>query len=102
MEELYLKEKEFQKYLTDNHYTLIAPVNPNLFEPFIKTINKIAPSNVFSTIDDSLSNKDAVKVAIQNFPPQTEYQIYVIISGRGMMLHATLEEYCERYKIKFE
>jgi hypothetical protein len=100
MEELYLKENEFQRHLKENHYTLIAPVDLNLFEPFIKTINKIAPSSVFSTIDDSLSNKDAVKGAIQNFPPQTKYQIYVILSSGGMMLHATLEEYCERYKIK--
>ncbi|MDQ6528251.1 hypothetical protein [Flavobacterium sp. LHD-85] len=101
MEELFLEEDRFQKHLNDNHYTLIAPVDLNLFEPFIKTINEIAPSSFFGSIDDALKNREAVRIAIQNFPPQTEYKVYVIISMGGMMLHATLEEYCERHNIQY-
>lgn len=103
LEQLIEEQAKFEPYLKDTDYTFIGPVNQNLFEPFMKNANLIAPMKGFPRkIKDFLSNKDAILKAIALLPPQTELRIYVITDrSNDILFHSTIEEYCKRQNIKY-
>lgn len=97
-------ENKFQKYLKPKDYTFIGPSEIDLLETFIKNVNMIAPSNIFnSSLHKSLSNKVAVLNALKSLPNNIECRIYVIVaSNEQFLIHSTIEEYCDRFKIDYE
>lgn len=105
MEELFQKEERFQKHLVKStHYTLIGPSDFNELSAFIKIVNKLAPPNIFSvSLHDSLSNKNAVRRALEVFKFQSEPMIHVYFKESGNLIGSvSLERYCRDYKINFE
>ncbi|SIS68781.1 hypothetical protein SAMN05421789_104217 [Kaistella chaponensis] len=103
IENLIEEQSKFEPYLKDTDYTFIGPVDQNLFEPFMKNANLIAPIKGYSRkIKDFMSDKSAVSTALALLPIGTELRIYVIIDkSEDILFHSTIEEYCERMKITY-
>lgn len=77
LDELIKKEENFQVKLKPNEYTFIGPKDPNSLPTFYNLVNEIAPTSFFSTMHDSLKNKESVRKALTllgNIP----LQIYII------------------------
>ncbi len=104
LEELSDRQERFEPYLKNGHYSFIGPVDQNLFEPFMKTVNRFAPVKSFSrSIHDVLSNKQAVQKTLGMFPDTIELRIYVVQkSDSQILLHDTIEGYCEKNNVDFE
>lgn len=103
-EEVFELEQRFQPFLLRNDYTFVGPIDQNLFEPFMKNANLIAPVVAFSrSIHHALSNKQATLQACRLLPKNTALRVYVIISNDyDMLVHADIEEYCRRNKVDFK
>src|ERR1700761_6028994 len=79
LQELIELEERFQPHLLNNDYTFIGPADGNLWEPFFKRANNLAPVVSFSrSIHDALSDKDATRQALTIFPPGTPLRIFVV------------------------
>ena len=101
-EKIFAQEEDFQPYLLENHYTFVAPINGDLLDKFIKITNEIAPPNVFHTIHNVLSNRNATKKALEFLPPDTQLRVYVIIPNNDtFLIHATIDDYCKRYNVDY-
>ena len=103
-EDVFELEVRFQPYLLKNDYTFVGPLDQNLFQPFMKNANLIAPVVAFSrSIHHALSNKQATLQACRLLPQGTPLKVYVVVSnGHDMLMHADIEEYCRRNKIDFQ
>ncbi|WP_123962581.1 hypothetical protein [Chryseobacterium sp. 5_R23647] len=103
LENLIEEQSKFDSYLKNSDYTFIGPVNQNLFEPFFKNVNMIAPMRGFPRkIKDFMSNRDAVLKVLSQLPNEEELRIYVIIDrSDDILFHSTIEEYCERFNIQY-
>ncbi|MDO5980566.1 hypothetical protein [Flavivirga spongiicola] len=104
MEDLIEIEDRFQSYLQKNDYTFIGPVNTNLFQGFAKNVNMLAPVVAISrSIHHALSHTASVRRALNSLQTGTELRIYVVIREHdSALIHATIEDYCETYKIEFK
>jgi hypothetical protein len=107
LQQLIELEDRFQPYLLNDDYTFIGPADQNLFKPFMRRANDIAPVVSFSrSIHDALSDQDATRQAAASLPAGTPLRIFVIqrTSGRyeDMLLHDTIEGYCQKNNIDFQ
>lgn len=94
-------DDDFQKYLKEDHYSFVAPVDSNLLDQFIKTVSKIAPSGFLGTIHKSLSNREATREALRYFP-DTEVRVYIMASrSPSILLHSTVPDYCRKMNIEY-
>lgn len=102
-EDIFELEEKFQPFLLKNDYTFIGPTDTNLMTSFMQVANTIAPTIAVSRlIHHALSNKNAIKQAIQTLPLNTELRIYVVISnGNHNLIHSDIAEYCRRNNIDF-
>ena len=106
LQELIELEERFQPHLLNNDYTFIGPADGNLWEPFFKRANNLAPVVSFSrSIHDALSDKDATRQALTIFPPGTPLRIFVVTYTAppqdSFLLHNTIEGYCQEHHIDF-
>ena len=103
MDELIELEERFQPYLQNNDYTFIGPVNSDLMQGFISTANMLAPVVAISrSIHHALSHQQSVRRALGTLPVNTNLRIYVVVNrASDMLIHATIEEYCDRNNIDF-
>ena len=103
MEELINQQNDFRQYLRGNDYTFIGPVNQNLFEPFMRNVNILAPVVAFSrSIHHALSHEDSILKSIATLPAGTPLRLYVIINeSDDILIHSTIEEYCDRFGINY-
>ena len=106
MENLIEIEDRFQPHLQKNDYTFIGPVNVNtdLFQSFIQNVNMLAPVVGLSrSIHHALSHTASVRRVLHNLPADTELRIYVVMrENESLLAHATIEDYCDTYKIEFK
>ena len=103
MEELITLEDRFQPFLQNNDYTFIGPVDAELMDGFMKNVNMLAPVVSSSrTIHHALSHQQSVRSSLPSLPANTPLRIYVVIRENDVFLiHATIEDYCERFGIDF-
>jgi len=104
MEELIELEGRFQPFLQNNDYTFIGPLDTNLMEGFMRTANMLAPVvGISRSIHDALSHQQSVRTALGSLPANSELRIYVVVNrASDFLIHATIEEYCERNNIDFD
>lgn len=94
-------DDDFQKHLQNDHYSFVAPVNPDLLEQFMKTVNQIAATSFFGTIHDALSNRAATRQTLQYFL-DAELRVYIMISrDPSFLMHLSVEQYCEKMNIQY-
>lgn len=103
LQELLDIQERLEPHLLPGYYSFIGPVNQNHFEPFMRTANNIAPVVAFSrSIHHVLSNKQAVQMALGIFSANEPLRLYVVQRGQGdILLHDTVEGYCEKNNIDF-
>src|SRR5689334_14392783 len=102
LNELIELEDKFQSYLMGGDYTFIGPVDQALLPPFIKMANQLAPiTGWFRTIHHALGHKPSVRQAANALPTDAQLRIYVVTPTRhdGMLLHDTIEGYCNKNNI---
>jgi hypothetical protein len=94
-------QERLEPHLRPGIYSFIGPVNQNLFEPFMRTANNIAPVVAFSrSIHHVLSNKQAVQKALSILSANEPLRIYIVHSKyEDTLFHETVEEYCEAHNI---
>lgn len=100
---IFYLEKEFQPYLLEGFYTFIGPANQELLGDFTSVVNLVAPAyNLARTINNTLSNKSAVKQVISALYQDAELKVYVVEGNTPYgLVYTTIEEYCERFDINF-
>ncbi|RAI86725.1 hypothetical protein [Algoriphagus yeomjeoni] len=105
LQELIDLKVRFEPYLNDGDYTFIGPNDLNLLSGFIANVNFLAPANFFATtFGNSLRNQDAVLMALSQLQSHTQFRIFVVLGDMeksGVLIHSTIEEYCNRNKIEF-
>ncbi|KGO86714.1 hypothetical protein Q765_08780 [Flavobacterium rivuli WB 3.3-2 = DSM 21788] len=96
-------EKEFQAYLPEGYYTFIGPAHQELLGDFTSVVNLVAPANnIARTINNTLSNKKAVKQVLSALYHDAELKVYVVEGDSPYgLVYTTVEEYCERADIQF-
>jgi len=96
-------EKEFQAYLPEGYYTFIGPANQEHLGDFTSVVNLVAPTNsVARTINNTLSNKKAVKQVLSALYQDADLKVYVVEGDSPYgLVYTTVEEYCERADIQF-
>jgi len=96
-------EKEFQAYLPEGYYTFIGPANQELLGDFTSVVNLVAPTNnVARTINNTLSNKRAVKQVLSALYQDAELKVYVVEGESAYgFVYTSIEEFCERSDIQF-
>ncbi|OOG73349.1 hypothetical protein [Algoriphagus sp. A40] len=106
LQELINQEIRLKPHLRPNDYSFIGPEDTGLLNGFIQNVNFFAPSNIFSTTyKEALTNQDAILMALAQFQENTPLRIYVVLGKmeeRGVLIHSTIQEYCDRFKIDFE
>lgn len=104
MEELITLEDRFQPFLQNNDYTFIGPLNADLMEGFMRNVNMLAPVvGTSRTIHHAMSHQPAVRQSLLSLPVDTDLRIYVVVrENDSFLIHATIEDYCERFNIDFE
>ncbi|WP_405266291.1 hypothetical protein [Cellulophaga sp. Ld12] len=103
MEDLIELEERFQPFLQSNDYTFIGPMDMALMENFMRQVNLSAPViGLGRTIHDALSHKPSVHSTLLTLPLNTALRIYVVINEGNNLIHATIEDYCERFGLDFE
>lgn len=104
LNELIQLEDKFQPHLVDNDYTFIGPVDQELWNPFFKRVNELAPVvSMLRSIHHSLSHKDSVRKVLVTLPAGTPLRIFVVhrsMSDTNLM-HASIEGYCKTNNIHF-
>lgn len=94
-------DDDFQKHLQEDHYSFVGPVNPELFDQFVRTVNQIAPTGFLGTIHNALSNRIATRQALRYFP-NAELRVYIMPSrDPSLLLYCTIPEYCRRMNIQY-
>jgi len=96
-------EKEFQAYLPEGYYTFIGPADQGLLGDFTSVVNLIAPvSNVTRTINNTLSNKKAVKQVLSALYQDADLKVYVVEGDSPFgLVYTTVEDYCAKADITF-
>ena len=107
LQQLIEREERFQPHLLNDDYTFIGPADQNLFNSFMHRANDIAPVVSFSrSVHDALSNKAATRQALASLPLGAPVRIFVIQRTSGnydnMLLHDTVEGYCQKININFQ
>lgn len=100
---IFTLENDFQPYLLDGYYTFIGPSNTDLLGDFTSVVNLISTTNNASrSINNSLSDKNAVKHVINVMYQNEGLSIYVVEGSLpNGLLYTTLKEYCQKFNINF-
>jgi hypothetical protein len=107
LQELIELEERFKPYLLNNDYTFIGPADQNLFEPFMRRANNLAPVvSILRSIHHFLSDKEATRQALSSLPAGTPLRIFVVTHTPqpydNMLLHDTIEGYVQKNNIDFQ
>lgn len=104
LQQLLNTQARLEQHLLPGYYTFIGPVEQNLMQPFMRRANDIAPVVAFSrSIHDVLSNKQAIQRALEILPANEPLRIFVVQRHKSdVLLHDTIEGYCEKNNINFQ
>ena len=107
LQQLIELEDRFQPYLLNDDYTYIGPVDGQLWEPFFNRANDLAPVvAILRSVHHVLSHKDATRQALASLPADSALRIFVISRTPPpydtMLLHDTIEGYCQKNHIDFQ
>jgi hypothetical protein len=104
LQQLIESEEKFQPYLKNNDFTFIGPEDQNLFEPFMKAANNLAPVvSISRRFRDFLGNPEATRRALGVLAPGAKLRIYVIDgSTESALLYDTIPGYCNTNRISFD
>jgi|SRR5580698_5808786 hypothetical protein len=107
LQQLIELEERFQPYLRNNDYTFIGPADPALLQPFMARANNLAPIvAILRSIHHFLSYRDATRQALAVLPAGTPLRIFVVTYTApphdNMLLHNTIEGYCQEHHIDFQ
>lgn len=102
LQELQEEQSKFEDKIAENDYVFIGPEDLDLMEDFMKTANNNAPIIAQTRqLHHFLDHKPSILKAIESLPKNTTLRLYIASkSPLPMLIHYTIEEYCEKHNIR--
>lgn len=102
IDELIAEEEDFQQYLLEDHYTVIASKELLGNRQFMLAINDCAPAlGIIRKLKHFLGHKECVHKIIRQLPIGTPLELMIIMPQHNdsFLFHSDKEHYCKRHNI---